>query len=48
MVVAGAIMGGFIAANFLSTDTAVNINPETVTTLENLGFSSAGGGLPAR
>lgn len=42
VVVVGAIIGGFIAANFLSTDTAVKINPDTVTTLENLGFSSAG------
>ena len=41
-VVAGAIIGGFIAANFLSQDTAVDINPETVSTLENLGFKSAG------
>lgn len=42
VVVAGTVLGGFIAANFLSTDTAVNINQETVSTLENLGFSSAG------
>ncbi len=42
VVVAGAIIGGFLAANLLSYDTAVNINPETVTTLENLGFASAG------
>lgn len=42
VVVAGAITGGFIGANFLSSDTAVNINPETVITLENLGFESAG------
>ena len=41
-VVAGAIIGGFIAANYLSYDTAVNIDPDTVTTLENLGFQSAG------
>ncbi len=42
VVVVGAIIGGFIAANFLSTDTAVIINPETVKTLEGLGFESAG------
>lgn len=42
IVVAGAIIGGFIAANFLSYDTAVNINTETVSTLEDLGFASAG------
>ncbi len=42
VVVAGAITGGFIGANFLSPDPAVNINPETVETLENMGFESAG------
>jgi uncharacterized membrane protein YedE/YeeE len=42
IVVAGAIIGGFIAANLLSFDTAVNINPETISALENLGFASAG------
>src|SRR5690606_38950943 len=41
-VVAGAIIGGFIAMNFLSNDTAVDINPETVTNLQEYGFSSAG------
>lgn len=42
VVVAGAIIGGFIAANSLSTDTAVKINPDTVSTLESMGFESAG------
>ena len=42
VVAAGAIIGGFIAANFLSTDNAVDIDQDTVVTLENLGFSSAG------
>lgn len=42
VVVVGAVIGGFIAANFLSADTAVNINPETVSILRNLGFDSAG------
>lgn len=42
IVVAGAIIGGFVAANFLSTDLSVNIDPETVTTLKNIGFESAG------
>lgn len=42
VVVAGAIFGGFIATQFLSRDTAVDINPKTVTTLENMGFNSAG------
>lgn len=42
LVVAGAVFGGFIAANFLSADTAVAISPETVRNLEDLGFASAG------
>lgn len=42
IVVAGAIMGGFIAMNFLSNDTAVDINPDTVSNLQEYGFSSAG------
>lgn len=41
-VVLGAVIGGYFAANFLSTNTAVDINPETVTTLETMGFESAG------
>ena len=48
IVVLGAIIGGFIAANFLSSGTAVDINPATVATLQELGFQSAGKGyLPA-
>src|SRR5690606_27713365 len=31
-----------IAANLLRADTAVNINPETVNALQDLGFDSAG------
>ena len=42
IVVVGAIAGGFIAAHFLSTETAVNLNPKTVSTLETMGFESAG------
>ncbi|MDT0643951.1 YeeE/YedE thiosulfate transporter family protein [Zunongwangia sp. F363] len=42
LVVIGAAVGGFIAANFLTRDPAVNINPETVQNLQNLGFQSAG------
>lgn len=41
-VVLGAIIGGFIASYFLSTDTAVAINPNTVSDLQALGFESAG------
>jgi len=42
IVVLGAIIGGFIGAHLLSGETAVAINPATVTELKSLGFSSAG------
>ncbi len=42
MVVLGAILGGYLAANFLTADPAVAINPNTVAELETLGFASAG------
>ncbi len=42
VVVIGAAIGGFIGMYFLSPNPAVNINPETVSTLQNLGFESAG------
>ncbi len=42
IVILGAAIGGFIAMNFLSADPAVNINPDTVSTLNELGFESSG------
>lgn len=42
VVVLGAIIGGFIASNFLTSDFSVAINPETITDLNTLGFKSAG------
>ncbi len=42
VVVAGAAIGGFIAANFMTRAPDVDLNPETVEILENLGFESAG------
>lgn len=42
IVVLGAVIGGFIGSHFLSGDTAVAINPETVKDLQELGFQSAG------
>ena len=42
LVVLGAIIGGFIAAHWLSNDVAVNINPVTIGHLQELGFQSAG------
>jgi uncharacterized membrane protein YedE/YeeE len=41
-VVLGAIIGGYIGSQWLSTDIAVAINPDTITDLNNLGFNSAG------
>jgi uncharacterized membrane protein YedE/YeeE len=42
VVVAGAIIGGYIGSHWLSNDIAVDINPDTVQDLNELGFSSAG------
>ncbi|MCM4158171.1 YeeE/YedE thiosulfate transporter family protein [Gramella sp. AN32] len=42
VVILGAVLGGFIAMNFLTADPAVAINPETVSHLNELGFESAG------
>jgi hypothetical protein len=42
IVVLGAIIGGFIGSHFMTNDAAVAINPDTVATLNELGFSSAG------
>lgn len=42
LVVVGAILGGFIAANYLTADPAVAINPNTVAELRGMGFESAG------
>jgi uncharacterized membrane protein YedE/YeeE len=42
IVVAGVIIGGFIAANFLSDSQAVDLNPKVISNLNALGFESAG------
>ena len=42
MVLAGAVIGGFIAAFLLSEDSSVAISAETISGLEELGFASAG------
>lgn len=41
-VVFGAVIGGYIAAHFMSSDNAVLINPNTITHLKTIGFESAG------
>ncbi|TYP74244.1 YeeE/YedE family protein [Aquimarina intermedia] len=42
IVVVGVIIGGFIGANLLSETTAVAINPDVITDLNQKGFTSAG------
>ncbi|WP_222982983.1 YeeE/YedE family protein [Flagellimonas meishanensis] len=42
LVVLGAVIGGFIAANLLSPDEAVDISQKTIENLRTLGFESAG------
>ncbi|WP_298903762.1 YeeE/YedE thiosulfate transporter family protein [uncultured Psychroserpens sp.] len=44
-VVLGAIIGGFIAHSYLSTPTNIDLNPETVITLQTMGFENAGKSL---
>lgn len=49
VVIAGAAIGGFLAAHLLSNNESVEIAAATVTKLENLGFVSAGNAyLPER
>jgi uncharacterized membrane protein YedE/YeeE len=45
VVVAGAIIGGFIAANYLSNDSITNLNPATVEELRQMGFQNSGATL---
>lgn len=40
--ITGAIAGGFIASNFLSPSDAVELNPQTVQDLEDIGIINAG------
>ncbi|WP_299709368.1 YeeE/YedE thiosulfate transporter family protein [uncultured Tenacibaculum sp.] len=42
IVVFGVIVGGYIAYNFLSINTSVSINTETIQHLNALGFKNAG------
>lgn len=44
-VVLGAIIGGYIAVNFLSDGTGVNINPETIVQLQQMNIDSPEGKL---
>ena len=42
IVVLGAVIGGFIATQFLSNDSISDLNPETVKELRGMGFENAG------
>lgn len=42
IVALGAVIGGFIASNYLSKEAVVNINANTIENLHTLGFTSAG------
>lgn len=42
LVVVGAIGGGFIAAQYLSLGTAMDLNPQTITQLQQYGIQDAG------
>lgn len=44
-VVLGAIIGGFIAVQFLSDGSPIALNPETISDLEVLGFEQVGAAL---
>ena len=41
-VVLGSLIGGFIAVKFLSNDSGTDLNPTTITELENMGFNNPG------
>lgn len=44
-IVIGAIIGGFIATQYLSNETFTNLNPKTVTELKAMGFENSGATL---
>ncbi|HMC01538.1 MAG TPA: YeeE/YedE thiosulfate transporter family protein [Flavobacteriaceae bacterium] len=45
IVVLGAVLGGFIAHFFLSVPTNIDLNPETIENLNQLGFNDVGKSL---
>ena len=45
IVVLGAMLGGFVAANYMSDPTNVSINPSTVNQLSSLGIDAPDGKL---
>lgn len=45
IVVIGAIIGGFVASQFLSNDSGTALNPKTISELQNMGFDNSGATL---
>lgn len=45
IVVLGAIIGGFIATQYLSNESTTDLNPTTISELENMGFENPGATL---
>jgi uncharacterized protein len=45
LVVAGAMLGGFVAVHYMHDDSNVAINPSTIAQLHNLGFDAPNGKL---
>lgn len=45
VVVIGAIIGGYIAVNFLSNGAVTDLSPKTISELSDLGFNHAGASL---
>ena len=45
IVVLGAIIGGFIASQYVSNDSITDLNPITVSELQNMGFQNSGSKL---
>lgn len=42
IVVLGAIIGGFIASQFLTNDQTIDLNPKTIASLQEMGFKNPG------
>jgi uncharacterized membrane protein YedE/YeeE len=45
LVVTGAIIGGYVATQYLSNDSVSNLNPTTITELKNMNFETPGATL---
>ncbi|WP_142783485.1 YeeE/YedE family protein [Changchengzhania lutea] len=45
ILVVGAVIGGFIATHYLSNNSISNLNPETISELQDMGFKNPGATL---